>query len=262
MQGYISFLNLKTESTQAALDQMTLIKKKCALFTLVCALAVPVPSPAEASDAMFGDMFRMMLVMMNAMSDAMLDNNAGWGGGDSFGLGMTAWPAMSGMSGMSPWSGMTGVPGVNPVTGFGGVPGMSPWSGVPGMNTWSAPMNNNPWANHLTNAYPSNASNPYTNPAYAGYQPPQVSFLDGRWYGDSGELLEIRGNRFRLQDEQSGINGAIRIENNLASLYSPQTGTVSQYTFIRNQSELLLQDATGQVLSFSLQPLGGITHTF
>ena len=240
---------------------MTLIKKKRAILTLVCALAAPVPSPAEASDDMFGAMFRMMLVMMNAMSDTMLDNNnnAGWGAGDSFGLGMTAWPMMSGMS---PWSGMTGVPGMNPVTGFGGMPGMSPWSGVPGMNTWSAPMNNNPWANPFMNAYPSNANNPYRNPGYGGYQPPQVSLLDGRWYGTAGEILEIRGNRFRLKDGQSGINGAIRIKNNIASLYSPQTGTISEYTFIRNQSELLLQDATGQVLSFSRQRFGGITHTF
>ena len=251
---------------------MTLIKKKRALLTLVCVLAVPVASPAAASDEMFGAMFRMMLVMMNAMSDAMLDNNndAGWGADDSFGLGMTAWPMMSGVSGMSPWSGMTGVPGMSPWSGMSGVPGMSPWSGmsgvpgmsswsgVPGMNTWSAPMNNNPWAN----AYPSNANNPYTNPGYGGYQPRPASLLDGKWSGNAGELLEIRGNRFRLQDGQSSIHGAIRIENNIVSLYSPQTGTVTQYTFIRNQSELLLQDATGQVLSYRLRSHGGGTYTF
>ena len=251
---------------------MTLIKKKRALLTLVYALAVPVASPAEASDDMFGAMFRMMLVMMNTMSDAMLENNndSGWGGGDSFGLGMTAWPMMSGVSGMSPWSGMSGVPGMSPWSGMSGVPGMSPWSGVssvpgmspwsgvPGMNTWSAPMNNNPWAN----AYPSNANNPYTNPGYGGYQQPPASLLDGKWLGNAGELLEIRGNRFRLKDGQSSINGAIRIENNIVSLYSPQTGTVTQYTFIRNQSELLLQDATGQVLSYRLRSHGGGTYTF
>ena len=240
---------------------MTLIKQKCALLALLCVLAAPVPAPVEASDDMFGAMFRMMLVMMNTMSDAMLDNDndAGWGGVDSFGSGMTGWPMMSGVSGMSPWSGMTGMPGMSPWSGMTGMPGMSPWSGMtgmPGMNTWSAPMNNNPWANH-----PSNASNPYTNPGYGGYQARPASLLDGKWSGSAGELLEIRGNRFRLQDGQSSINGAIRIENNIVSLYSPQTGTVTQYTFIRNQSELLLQDATGQVLGFSLRSGGG-TYTF
>ena len=118
-------------------------------------------------------------------------------------------------------------------------------------------MNNNPWAN----AYPSNANNPYTNPGYGGYQPPPASLLEGKWSGNAGELLEIRGNRFRLQDGRSSINGAIRIENNVVSLYSPQTGTVTQYTFVRNQSELLLQDAAGQVLSYRLRSGGG-TYTF
>ena len=47
---------------------------------------------------------------------------------------------------------------------------------------------------------------------------------------------------------------SIRIENNIVSLYSPQTGTVTQYSFIRNRSELRLQDATGRVLSFRLRP--------
>jgi len=240
---------------------MTVRKKMHAILVLICALASPVPSAAEASDDMFSAMFRMMLVMMNAMSDAMLENNndAGWGTGDSFGLGMTAWPMMSGVSGM------------NPVTGFGGMPGMSPWSGMnpatgfggmPGMSPWSSPMNSNPWASPFMNAYPSNAINPYANQGYGGYPPRQVSLLEGKWYGNSGEILEIRGNRFRLQDGQSTINGAIRIENNIVSLYSPQAGAVTQYTFIRNQSELMLQDATGQVLGFSKQRMGGGTYIF
>ena len=86
--------------------------------------------------------------------------------------------------------------------------------------------------------------------------------LEGKWYGNAGEILEIRGNRFRLKDGQASINGAIRIENNIVSLYSPQVGTVTEYTFVRNQTELILQDATGQVLGFSLRPIGGGTRTF
>jgi len=258
---------------------MTTLKKKSAMLLLISALFVPVPAAAEDFGDMFGTMFRMMLVMMNVVSDAMLDNknDAGWDSGNSFGLGMTAWPSMYGMSGMNPVSGFGGMPGMspwsgmNPATGFGGMPGMSPWSGmnpatgfggVPGMSPWSSPMNNNPWANPFTNAYPSGANNPYTNRGYGGYPAQRISLLDGKWYGNEGELLEIRGNRFRLVDGQSGINGTINIENNIVSLYSPQTGTVSQYIFIRNQSELVLQDATGQVLSFSLRPFSGVMHTF
>lgn len=241
--------------------------KKRAILVLICALASPVPSAAEASDDMFSAMFRMMLVMMNAMSDAMLENSsdAGWASGDSFGLGMTAWPMMSGVSGMNPVSGFGGMPGMSPWSGMTGMPGMSPWSGmtgVPGMSPWSSPMNNNPWANPFMNAYPSSVISPPVNQGYGGYPPRQVSLLEGKWYGNSGEILEIRGNRFRLKDGQAAINGVIRIENNIVSLYSPQAGAVSQYTFIRNQSELMLQDATGQVLGFSQRSMGGGTYTF
>ena len=260
---------------------MTCIKKKRAVLLLICALSLPVPASAEAFGDMFGVMFRMMLVMMNVMSGAMLGNNndMGWGSGNSFGLGMTTLPMMAGMSGMNPGSGFGGMPGMsgmNPGSGFGGMPGMSPWSGMSsfpmnsmGANPWSMPFNSsprgNPYAYPSAGAYPAYPNNPYVNRGYGGYggyPPPQVSLLDGRWYGNAGELLEIRGNRFRLQDGQSGINGAIRVENNIVSLYSPQTGTVSQYTFIRNQSGLVLQDAAGQVLNYRLQPISGVSHTF
>jgi hypothetical protein len=33
-------------------------------------------------------------------------------------------------------------------------------------------------------------------------------------------------------------------------LFSPQTGTVTRYTFVRNQTELILQDASGRLLGF------------
>lgn len=248
---------------------MTHIKKKHAILALVCALSVPVPAPAAASADMFGAMFRMMLVMMNAMSGAMLGNtnNTGWGTGNSAGLGMTTWPMMSGMYGMNPATGFGGMSGMSPWSGMSGFPmsngGMNPWSMQPDYNSWTNPFSN---AYPYSNVYPSYANNPYSNRGYGGrsegYPPPQISLLDGRWYGSAGEVLEIRGDRFRLQDGQSGINGAIRIENNIVNLYSPQTGTVSQYTFVRNQSDLMLQDATGQVLSFRQQPISGVTHTF
>jgi hypothetical protein len=90
-----------------------------------------------------------------------------------------------------------------------------------------------------------------------GYQPQgqESSLLDGRWYGDSGDILEVRGNRFRLQAGKTAITGVIRIENNIVNLFSPQTGTVTRYTFVRNQTDLLLQDATGRLLNFHTRPV-------
>jgi hypothetical protein len=82
-----------------------------------------------------------------------------------------------------------------------------------------------------------------------------TSLLTGRWYGDSGEILEIRGNRFRLHDGQIGVNGIVKVENNIVNLYAEQTGGVIQYNFARNQSELILQDASGQILVFRQRPV-------
>ena len=254
------------------------MKKRRAILMLVCALCLPLPSAAEEMNDMFGAMFRMMLVMMNVMSDSMLNNSSDFGTGSSMDFGMDSWPemgAMSGMNpisgvsgypGMSPWSGMSGYPGMSPWSGMGGNPGMSPWSGmggIPGnglgMSPWSNQMPNYSRGNPLTSGYPNSPTNAA---GYGAQQYRPVSLLDGRWFGSSGEIFEVRGNRFRLVQGQYGVNGTIKIENNIVNLYSPKTGTVSQYSFIRNQSDLLLQDASGQVLSFTKRPLNGAVHVF
>ena len=226
---------------------------------------------------MFGVMFRMMLVMMNVMSDSMLDNTSDFGSSSSLDFGMGSWPemgAMSGMSpvssvssfpGMSPWSGMSGYPAMSPWSGMGGYPGMSPWSGMggyPGMSPWSGQMPNNSWGNPFTSGNPNYPNSPANAAGYGAQQYRPVSLLDGRWFGSSGEIFEVRGNRFRLKQGQYGVNGTIKIENNIVNLYSPKTGTVSQYSFIRNQSELMLQDASGEVLRFSKRPVGGAGYVF
>ena len=245
------------------------MKKKRAILVLVCALCLPLPAAAESMDDMFAVMFRMMLVMMNVMSDSMLDNTSDFGSGSSSDFGMGSWPAMGAMSGMNPISGVSSFPGMSPWSGMSGVPGMSPWSGmggIPGngmgMSPWSSPMSNNSWGNPFASGYPSYPNSPYNGAGYGAQQYRPVSLLDGRWFGYSGEILEVRGDRFRLRQGQYKINGTIKIENNIVNLYSPKTGTVTQYSFIRNQSELMLQDATGQVLGFSKRPVGGAGYVF
>ena len=257
------------------------MKKKRATLILVCALCLPLPSTAVAMDDMFGAMFRMMLVMMNVMSDSMLENSSDFGSASSLDFGMGSWPAMGAMSGMnpisgassfpgmSPWTGMGGMPGMNPWSGMSGMPGMSPWSGMSGMpgygtgmTPWSNPMPNNTWSNPYTSGYPSYPNTPYNAADYGGQQYRPVSLLDGRWFGYSDEILEVRGNRFRLMQGQYSINGRVKIKNNIVNLYSPETGTVTQYTFMVNQSELMLQDANGQVLSFNKRPVNGAVHVF
>ena len=229
------------------------MKNRSAIYALICALSLTQPASADEYGDMFGLMFRMMLSMMDAMSDVANDNSSDfdWGGGSS--LGMTALPAMGGMTGMNPWS------------GFGGMPYNNP-----GMTPWSSPMMANPWSTPLSGGYSPSMLPGYMNNysgfpgsrypgGYGGTAPPAQhashSLLSGRWYGDSGEVLEVRGNQFRLHDGQIGISGVISIENNIVNLYAQQTGGVMQYTFARNQSELMLQDASGEVLVFRQRPV-------
>ncbi len=235
---------------------------KRAILILLCALSLPLP--VQASDDIFSIMFRMMLTMMNVMANAADDdsgafnnwgmNNWDLGGTNSLGMGMTTLPMMSGMGAMNPWSSY----GMLPSSGMG----MSPWSqAMPGAGGWGNPFSGaaTPWMPGGGMNYPFPGSGmPVPVPGgTGGYQPQgqESSLLDGRWYGDSGDILEVRGNRFRLQAGKTAITGVIRIENNIVNLFSPQTGTVTRYTFVRNQTDLLLQDATGRLLNFHTRPV-------
>ena len=285
------------------------MKQKCAVAVLVLALAAPThASAADSGGDMFGLMFRMMLTMMNVMSGAMLGNNNlgstnnwgnnfsnGLGGLNSFNLGMSAVPMMSGFGSPwssfggspwssfgSPWSGMSPGYGMTPWSGVSPWSGLSPWSGMSpgsGLSPWSS-GGGNPFAG----VFPGNSSaiwpggynpsygrrgsparyGPYP-PAYGGVPAasyPAASIIDGRWYGSSGEILEIRGNRFRLQAGSTGLDGAITVENDIVSMFSPQTNSVTRYSFMRNQTGLLLQGVNGEVLRFTQKPVNGVVHVF
>jgi hypothetical protein len=247
------------------------MKNKCAIVVLLCALSLPAHSTAFASDDIFSIMFRMMLTMMNVMANSMNNNNSfsNWGGNNwglnnawGNGLGMAGYPMMSGLGGMGGWPGMSPWTGMNPWSGYGGLPGsgmgMSPWSYAQGANPWG-----NAWGNPFMGGanpaqVPGATHSPYPGVGYGGYPEDysDTALLEGTWYGVSGDVLEIRGNRFRLMAGQLGISGVVRIDNNILSLYSPDTDTLTQYTFVRNQTELLLQDVTGEILAYRRYPFG------
>ena len=245
------------------------MKNKRASVVLLCALLLPAPSTTLASDDIFSIMFRMMLTMMNVMANSVNNNNSfnNWGGNNGWGngMGMAGFPMMSGLGGMGGWPGMSPMSGMNPWSGYGGgLPangmGMSPWSYSQGGGPW-----NNGWGNPFMGGMspalaPGTAHAPYPDMGYGGYPEDysDTALLEGRWYGISGDVLEIRGNRFRLMAGQLGITGVVRVDNNILSLYSSDTDTLTQYTFVRNQTELLLQDVTGEVLAYRRYPFGNI----
>lgn len=247
--------------------------KKPAALLLVCVLSLPVSKPAQAEvDDMFSVMFRMMLIMANVMSDAMLGNNNisgnnlgnnwgnSFGGLNSFNMGMSALPMMSGFT--SPWNSIGSSPmGMSPWNSFGGAPmGMSPWNSF-----GSTPWGGSPWGgngfNRYSGGYPGNANTPYGGRyGYPGARSPYsvASLLDGRWYGNTGEVLEINGKRFQLRTGGVSVGGTLAIQNNILTLYSPQTNTTTRYTYLLNQSVLLLGNGSGTVLTFrKVAPFGG-----
>ncbi|NNJ94025.1 MAG: hypothetical protein HKP57_04690 [Halobacteria archaeon] len=200
-----------------------------AALVLACALSLPVATPAQAAmDDMFSVMFRMMLVMANVMSDAMLGNTGNnWGGLNSFNAGMTTMPMMSGFG--SPWNSFGGTPW----NSFGGTP-------------WNSYGGGTPWNRYgIPRGAPANRAN---------------LLLQGRWFGNSGEILEISGNRFRLRSPGASLAGIVRINGNVINMFSPQTNTVTRYTFLQNQSELLLNDGSGVLLSFRKHPANALRN--
>jgi len=269
------------------------------LFALLLPLPSTASAMEDMFSAMFRMMLVMMNVMSDAMLES--DDAFDSGFGSSLGFDMGSWPASSGLygmnpmsvsslyPGMSPWSGLGGFPGSNPwssgmggfpgtspwSSGMGGFPGTSPWSsgmgGMPGygsgLSPWSTPFMGNGWSgNPYGGQYSPYSVAPYSPATYGnwpgGVPEAHKSLLEGRWYGTSGEILEVRGNRFRLKHGKYAINGSINIENNIVNLFSQETRTVTRYTFIRNQTDLMLQDATGQVLSFRRRPGSGAAYVF
>ena len=257
-------------------------RNRAVVVLLACALALPMATPARAeTDDMFAVMFRMMLVMMNVMSNSMQNNNTfggnNWGGLNSFNMGMSTLPMMSGFG--SPWNNFG-----TPWNSFGNTPwGGTPWNSFGDMPYGGTPWNSyrgTPWGGTPWNSF---GGTPYGGSSPWGYQdypyggdydypatwgpneipPPNTShsLLDGRWFGNTGEVLEIRGNRFTLRTSGAAIGGIVRIRNNIITLFSPQTNTTTRYTFLRNQSQLLMDDGRGTVLTFRMHPADAV-HVF
>ncbi|MGB5259545.1 MAG: hypothetical protein WBO34_03370 [Gammaproteobacteria bacterium] len=219
---------------------------------LIGVLLLPLPSPAQAmADDMFSVMFRMMLVMANVMSNAMLGNNNNWGnnggGLNSFNMGMSGYGAPMNSFGGGPWNSFGGTPWNSYASPWGGSPwssyGYSPWGGTPwdsyGYSPWDAQAN---WQE----VPPPNST---------------ITLLEGRWFGQSGEVLEISGERFLLRADGGSLGGSVRIKGNIMNMYSPQTNTLTRYTFMYNPSELVLNDGRGVLLTFRKHP-ADVVHVY
>jgi hypothetical protein len=218
------------------------MRNKRAIVVLLCALSLPAPASADGMGDMFGFMFRMMLTMMNIMADSTNSSNSWntWNSWNSpfnaYGLGSGGWPLASGLSGLGGWPGGLGT---------------GPWTAPLAANPWASPLGPNPFAGM---GYGLPVNHPWGGPpgAWNGYA--GASLLEGNWYGASGEILEIRGNRFILRNSVTSLAGTLDINDSLVRMYTPRTGAVNVYQFARNESELLLEEPGGGQLVFYRTP--------
>lgn len=192
-------------------------------------------------------MMRMMAAMANHMAGSLGDsastgNSSAFNFGSNFGSGFNPW--------MSSWPGIT--PGSWPTAGMG-YPGMSPL-GMPGMGS--------SWPN--TN-FPTPQVPGYALPSYPGWQQgapgtypnrgsQAPSPIEGNWLSPSGEVLQVRGKRFRLRSQAGELSGTLRYDGNSLMLSIPQTGGIMPYRYIRKRGGLILQPPSGQTLYFQQQP--------
>ena len=208
-----------------------------AIVVLFCALSLPIPATADGMGDMFGFMFRMMLTMMNIMS-ASTNNSNSWNYPlNSYGSGTGGWPFMNGMSGLGGWP--------------GGGPGATPWTLPMAGNPWASPLGINPFAGM---SYGLPVGQPWGGIPGRWNAYPGASLLDGKWYGTSGEILEVRGNRFVLRNSVTSLAGALEINDDLVKMFTPQTGAVNIYQFARSENELVLQEPGGARLLFYRRP--------
>lgn len=229
------------------------MKNKRASLLLIFSLIFSAPASADGFSDMFGFMFRMMFTMMDAMSDVMNDDSDEWGGG----------PITYMVPGLSPWSGMS--PMGSPLYGMGGIPGYGGFPANAGsFPQWPTayPYASPGWNNCGGNKRCSIGRGGYQPYGGYGYQPYPVATLNGQWVESSGEILEIRGNRFRLRNGRNAVSGTLQANNNVVNLYIPRTGAVTQYTYVRNQNGLLLKDVSGKILNFRQYPVRGYSRTF
>ncbi|PLY17110.1 MAG: hypothetical protein C0631_00855 [Sedimenticola sp.] len=106
--------------------------------------------------------------------------------------------------------------------------------------------------------YPSPGMQPYTPPYTAPYggmpygQQQWSNPLNGQWQSNTGEILVIRQNRFRIYRDRDNFHEgylSIASEHTLI-IQDPASGAAKQYEYAEQEYRLALQDESGNLLLF------------
>jgi hypothetical protein len=192
-----------------------------AALLLILVLVNPLPARATTGGEMMYIMARMMAVMMGDMMGSAMRQSASGGYGLSPNLGLG--------SGLDTWPGT-----------LGSWSGSSLWP-----SGWNWPSTTVP----LGLGDYSSSGLPYGY-RYGAGRPFSSIQLQGRWVGLSGDVLDLRRDRFILRNGRNAVTGWYSVLDRHLVLHTPYTGTTSIYRVSYRGNSLVLQDPYGQILLF------------
>jgi hypothetical protein len=72
--------------------------------------------------------------------------------------------------------------------------------------------------------------------------------LEGVWEGRNGELLIVKGNRFRIYPGTAGyLDGYLRTSGDKLALYNPEDANIRPFEYAKSEGRLALRDDAGAV---------------
>jgi hypothetical protein len=208
---------------------------------LLAWLGLAGPAPAQTAGPQdMASMMQGMLAMMKLWNAFNSMSSTDFGGSFSPSTAVDPWLLSD------PWSSAAGLPGMSPWSAPG-VGGYSPWS-MAGRPPWSMP---GPGGRPPLGMMPPPGIPGGIPGLPAGRAGSSATPLEGAWQGTNGEVLQFRGDRFRLVAPGQGeVKGTCMVYGDRLVAYVPDADTARLYRYELRGSLLALADEEGQVLLF------------
>jgi len=142
--------------------------------------------------------------------------------------------------------GSTGMPESFTAPFGGGWPGSGPSPGQ-GSDPW-APQR---WMRQFGGQSPQSYADPRRWPQQMQSMWTAIRELDGDWRGRGGEVLSIRGDRFRIYASRDNYaDGQLEIDGSHLILRDSRSQRTRRYEFAVHEGRLALRDDSGQLLLY------------
>jgi len=131
----------------------------------------------------------------------------------------------------------------------------APGFGMPGGSPWAAPFQD-PSAlmgkgSEMMNQFSQGLRGPGAQGFARQMLPWMASPLDGVWEGRNGELLIVKGNRFRIYPGYAGyVDGYVKLSGDRLAMYNPSDQNVLPFEYAESEGRLVLRDDAGQLFLY------------